>query len=409
MGRIAIYIGRHLCTAPRPLKEADALAIAGHEVSIYGLWSDARLVARDRELLRNRAWRFEPYADCRGETRWGALRWLSLRANQRWARELFRRFGRTSPELFGYGTSRLLDHARHTAWDLAIFHSEAGLWAGSVLHRMGRRVGMDFEDWFSQDLAPDQRAGRPIATLSQLEAQALHFGPYVLSTSKAMATALANAYGGPTPAVIYNCFPRAEAPGTHAAVDSARVRLHWFSQTVGPHRGLEALFGSLAYLPPNWELNLIGDDAHGHAEKLLALIPAALHQRVTFAPTVPNAKLAERIADNDIGLALDVSEIVNRNVTITNKLFQYMQAGLAIVASDTAGHREILDQVPEAGTIFQSQSPGELTHAITTLLTDIKRLQVAKLAAKRAALGPFAHENQIPRYAELAQKALSGT
>lgn len=409
MARIAIYIGRHLCTAPRPCKEADALSAAGHQVTVSGLWSDPRLVARDRALLSGRKWAFVPFADCRPGTLQRRWRWGCVRLRHRLAREWFAQTGRVSADLFGYGTNHMLAHAERSAADLSLFHSEGGLWVAKRLHRAGRRVGVDFEDWYSQDLPPAKRAGRPIDALKTLEAAALRVGPYVLATSHAMADALAQAYGGPAPTVIYNTFPIAEAARTpvHLADQgSHRVSLHWFSLFLGPDRGLETLFAALPCLSGNWKLCVRADDPGNFNAQLLAMLPAALAGRVEFRPTVPNAELAERIAEHDIGLALDVSAIPSRNLTVTNKLFQYLQAGLAVVASDTAGHREILEQAGAAGELFAAGDAISLAGALARLCDDPGRLSSARRAARAAGETVFAHERQEPIYAELARRAL---
>ncbi|QYM80483.1 glycosyltransferase [Horticoccus luteus] len=407
MARIAIYVGRHLCTAPRPCKEADALAAAGHIVTVHGLWSDPRLVARDEALLANRVWKFTPYADCRPDTLHRRWRWWRVRARNRLARELFVRTGRITADIFGYGTAALAAHAKNSTADLALFHSEGGLWTARQLHRAGRRVGMDFEDWFSRDLPPAKHTGRPLAALAQLESAALRFGPYVLATSHAMADALANAYAGPKPAVIYNTFPIADAPPARtAAIDPRRISLHWFSLFLGPDRGLETLFAALPALQENWELHLRADDPGHYAAHLTASLPERLRSRVHFSPTVSNAELPARIAGHDIGLALDVSHIPSRNLTVTNKLFQYLQAGLAVVASDTAGHAEILEQARDAGELFTAGDSVALTAALQRFCSDPVRLVAAKQAARRAGETIFAHERQAPLYADLADRAL---
>ena len=65
MSRILILVAGHLCNAPRPLKEAETLAAAGHEVTVRGLWFDSELADRDRDLTLNRRFGFEPIQDLR--------------------------------------------------------------------------------------------------------------------------------------------------------------------------------------------------------------------------------------------------------------------------------------------------------------------------------------------------------
>ncbi len=52
MAKILILIGAHICTAPRPQKEAEALANAGHDVTVAGFWSDPNLAKRESHNLR---------------------------------------------------------------------------------------------------------------------------------------------------------------------------------------------------------------------------------------------------------------------------------------------------------------------------------------------------------------------
>lgn len=410
MARIRIFIARHLCTAPRAQKEAAALAEAGHDVIVHGVWFDPVLSARDEQITARQPWNFVPVADGRPLNRVRRWRWFRLRASHRLANLLYRRARIVTADLFGYAHRHLARVARQAPADLAIFHSEGGLWLADQLRRAGRRVGVDFEDWFSQDLPPAARAARPVATLRELERQLLRHTRYTLTTSHALANALAADAHSAEPAVIYNAFPASVAPLAAAATrdrrDPARISLHWFSLVAGPDRGLETLATALADVPPTCEIHLRGDGSENFRTALRARFPAAHRPHLYFHPTVANAELPARIAEHDIGLALDVSRIPSRNLTITNKLFQYLQGGLAVVASDTAGHREVLQATPEAGVLFAAEDSAALGSALRDLLANPARLARAKAAARLAAATTFAHERQKPRYAELAAAAL---
>lgn len=410
MARIRIFIARHLCTAPRPQKEAAALAAAGHEVTVHGVWWDPVLVARDQELAAGQPWRLEPVTDCRPRSPLHRLRWLYYRSQHRFARWRYRHNATLTADLFGYAHGALAACAHRAPADLAIFHSEGGLWMADRLRRRGRRVGMDFEDWFSQDLPLNAREGRPVAELQSMERSLLRHLRYVLATSHAMAAALAEDAGSAPPAVIYNAFPSDDHPPVEPAPadrrDPKAVSLHWFSLVVGPDRGLETLARALTHVPPGCEIHLRGDGAETYRSHWLSLAPAAHRPNIFFHPTVPNATLPARIAEHDIGLALDVSRIPSRDLTITNKTFQYLQGGLAIAASDTAGHREVLAAAPGAGGLFPAEEPAALGALLRDLVTHRDRLQQMKTRARTAASTVFAHERQVPLYAELAASAL---
>ncbi len=58
-------------------------------------------------------------------------------------------------------------------------------------------------------------------------------------------------------------------------------------------------------------------------------------------PLIPANELLSRVAEHDIGLALELRQPDSRNLTVTYKFLHYLLAGLAVVASDTAGQSEV--------------------------------------------------------------------
>ena len=408
MSEILILIGAHLCTAPRPQKEAEALANAGYDVTVRGFWFDPELAKRDRLLAANKKWRFEPIIDFQPAHRF--KNW-QVRLEGRLAKEKFRRFGSFSPALLGYGATAMLQAARQARADLTIVHSEAGLWVGNQLLNEGFRVGVDFEDWFSEDLLPEARVARPIPQLKALESRLARECTYSLTTSHALAQALAEAYRAPKPTVIYNAFPWSE----RRQIDSQKrdrhnldlPSLHWFSQTIGPGRGLETLFQALPHLKTPVEIHLRGNYPESYRQYLEPLIPDRWRDRVFIHPTVPNGELLSRIAEHDIGLALEHSEISSRNLTVTNKLFQYFQGGLSVIATDTVGQREILSPRSEVGSLIPNGDSIALAQAVEELLCTSERLFSAKSASLEAAEKQFSWEDQEEKLWQAAEFALT--
>ncbi len=407
MAKILILIGAHLSTAPRPQKEAETLAKAGHKVIVRGFWFDPELVKRDKLLIQNRQWRFIPIIDFQPHNRWHNLK---VRLQGKIARELYKRFKIFSPELLGYGARAMLKVARETKADLTIVHSEAGLWVGNQLLNDGLKVGVDFEDWFSEDLLPEARVNRPIQQLKEYESRLAQQCQYCLATSHAMADALAQTYDTPKPTVIYNTFPlseRAKIDGTIKDRKNLKLpSLHWFSQTIGIGRGLETLFSALNHLQTPVEIHLRGNYPESAKQLLEPLIPEGWHKYIYFHPTIPNHELLSRIAEHDIGLALEKIDIYNRNLTVTNKLFQYLHGGLSVVATDTLGQKEILSQYSQLGNLIPSNNPVALAKVLDNLLQDFDRLNRAKNNALKIFQDKLCWENQEAILLNQATKAL---
>lgn len=407
LASILILMGGHLCTAPRPQKEADALASAGHDVLVRGVWFDPELAERDQLLLNGVEWRFEPVLDFRRSA--SRLTNLRVRLRSRIARELYLRWGRFTPDLHGYGVTQMLAVAREARADLTIVHSESGLWVGNQLLDEGFNVGVDFEDWFSKDFLPEGRSARWVAELKGLESRLARDCKYCLTTSNALAEALSLAYCVRKPTVVYNVFPLADRDKLdHQKRDRQNLRLpsvHWFSQTIGPGRGLGVLLEALRHLKASAEIHLRGNYAGSSRKWLEALIPAEWRNRFFIHPTVPNGELMSRIAEHDIGLALESPVIPSRDLTITNKLFQYLQAGLAVIATDTAGQREIFSQWPGVGKLIPS-NPLALANALEQLLGSSSDLAAAKAASIDASKRRLNWEREANCLLEAAENAL---
>jgi glycosyltransferase involved in cell wall biosynthesis len=410
--RILILIGAHLWTSPRSQKEAEALASAGHDVTISGIWFDELGARRDRELAVGKPWKFRPALDIRGTTASGRMRNMAVRVRRRIDRELCSRRGWRLAAALGYGAHGLLREALAHSADLTIVHSEANLWVGNELLDRGRRVGVDFEDWFSEDLRHDGEQARAMQWLQELEQRLLRECPYSITTSTAMSAALAERYRAPPPAVVYNVFPFSEREGIDGLYSDRKDRTipsvhYWFSQTIGPERGLETFFCASRDIALPFEIHLRGRMAANYEDTIERLLPASVRERLFIHDTVPNRDLLSRIAEHDIGLALETSERTSRQLSITNKLFQYMQGGLAVIATDTRGQAEVFANEPAIGRMVANNDPTALRDTLIAFLNDRARLRAAQAAAVEAARRTFCWERQSSLVVSCADRALA--
>jgi glycosyltransferase involved in cell wall biosynthesis len=409
VARIHIVIAGHLAMSPRGRREASILHAAGHHVTISGIWFDSHLAIIDRELMLRRNLRFHAALDLRAQAGfWPRLR---ARAKGRCARELFRRAGRFTPALLGHGVAEQLRAARLADADLTIVHGEGGLWIAQELLRDGRRVGVDFEDWFSRDLPPADHLARPVNELARLEEWVLRRASYRVASSRCLARALAAACDVPEPAVVTNAGQDRAPYGPDEPLPDgpAPLRLHWFSQTIGPARGLELLFDALPMTSRPVRVTLRGACSERNRAWLDRTIPEAIRHAIAIAPAVPPWRLAKCVAEHHLGLALETDAIPSRDVCISNKFFQYLASGLAVIATDTQGQQEAFAPCPHAGTLLAEASPPMLARAIDAYAADPCRLAHARRAARVAADGPWNGERERDVIAGEARRALAGT
>jgi glycosyltransferase involved in cell wall biosynthesis len=404
--KVLILIGGHLATAPRPQKEAAALRAAGVDVVMRGVWFDETLAAEDADLARRIGIDFAPALDLRP----GSDGRFSSRIHQRIARELFTRLGVTTPRAFGLGGPELLQEARRIRPGLTIVHSEAGLWVARKLESEGNRVAADFEDWFSHDLPLSERTGRPVAALEKIERDILRRAPLCMTTTRALALALAKDSGAErVPLFVPNAFPAADRAaamkGKRDERDRQAVSFHWFSQTVGPGRGLETLAQALPRLRGQWQLSLRGS-LRGHTAWFERTFPSNLRDRVRLLEPVRNDELLSRTMSHDVGLALEEPYCPSKDLTAANKLFESMRAGLAVVATRTKGQEEILDASPGAGVLVRPADPEDLARAMQSLIDDRDLLRKMRERAVEAAETTWAWERHAPALVEAVRRAI---
>ena len=408
--RIVLISGNSLCHNPRVMKAASALARNGYDVHVLGAWLEADLKARDQAILAQAQFRFEPVFDATLPGIWRTAAHTLRRARRKVANTVYAFAGWQCRDQLGYGIGRLLARARALAADLYIAHSEPALHVAWRLMQDGRRTGVDMEDWYSQDLLADARAQRPVGLLRRLESALLVKGVYATCPSGAMSEALAAAYGGKPPAIIYNAFSAAE----WATIDDVRKDRHnaavpsiyWFSQTLGPGRGLEDLIAALPLLDRDVEIHLRGRAAPGMEEWIRSQMPARWQERVFLHPLVPNEELLSRLAGYDIGFAGEQPSCRSRDLTVTNKILHYLLGGLAVVASDTAGQREVAMQASGAVTLYEQGNPVALAQALRTVIDSPDNLARAKAASLQAAERTFCWERQEQVLLQNIQEAL---
>ena len=398
--RLLIVTNGPLSRNPRVEKEARILGTAGHDVTVLGIRNHAPSLASDAELAAGAPFR-HLQIDLLGSR---PLIWLR-RLRVRLARDIAHRLRLPSIQSLGPAAALLREVRAHPA-ELVLVHNELPHWIGARLIREGRRVGADIEDWHSEDLLPQERGGRPLALLRSVEKTLLHGAVHLTTTSAALADGLHAAYGGRRASVVSNSFPLPPRPRCTQAPAESPPAFFWFSQTTGPGRGLELFLAAWARTTRDSRLVLLGEVAADYTKTLLAGLPPSFRSRVTFLPLVSPAELPGLIARHDIGLALEQPFIRNRDLTITNKILQYLGAGLAVIASDTAGQREVLTRDPDAGLIVALHETTALGQALDKILADRTALHARQLAARRLAESHYCWEREGPRLVALVEAAL---
>ena len=181
----------------------------------------------------------------------------------------------------------------------------------------------------------------------------------------------------------------------------------WFSQTLGPGRGIEEFLAAWRATSQPSRVLLVGEAAPAYVAELLGALPAERRDRLTVQGLVAPDALPALLAQQDVGLALEPTSPRNKDLTISNKILQYLNAGLAVVATPTAGQSEVLARVPGAGVLLPAEAPEATTRMLDDLLRDRAALELRQQAARRGAEEFFCWEREAPRLLARVEAALA--
>jgi glycosyltransferase involved in cell wall biosynthesis len=171
-----------------------------------------------------------------------------------------------------------------------------------------------------------------------------------------------------------------------------------FAGFVRPWHGLEAALDAMAAMPERPELHLlvVGDGPARRELEARARV-LGLERRLTVLGVVPRERVPAMLAAMDI--ALQPSAVAYASPL---KLFEYMAAGLAIVAPDQPNIREVLEHGRDA-LLFAPGEEGGLSRAIERLCRD-ETLRRRLGAGARATIlaGGYTWDANASRVAALA-------
>ena len=414
--KICLVTPLHLSYNPRVLKEADALHAAGHQVRVVAMNLEESKARLDQSLMAPRRWKLE-MLNVRRDKPAGRLRWLKatlrqrlyqrIRALEKLPGGLDKAYSRYVLEL-----SRLA--AREPA-DLVIAHVLPALpAAAAAARRWNAKLGFDAEDFHRGEIHEADGHGAFLRRLIMaVEQKYIPRCDYLSAASDGIGGAYASTLGVRKPVTILNVFPLSERNG-HTPVEELRkerqgkgLSLYWYSQRIGADRGLDDALQAVSLLSKGVHIHLRGAWAAGYEtvfrDKVRAL---GIEEQVHILPPAPPEQLVERAAQHDVGLALEAGATENRRVAVTNKILNYLLAGLAVAATDVPGQRAIMEGASGAGVLFKPGDAPVLARQLKQWIENPGQLQMAKARSRQCAEENFCWDMEKEKLIKAVEDAL---
>jgi glycosyltransferase involved in cell wall biosynthesis len=443
--RVAMYVAKDTSRDTRVLREADALAAAGHDVVLVALLSDGspqpteerrpsgvRLVriprgdslSRWRTVQRRAAYPWRARGTlARGvavDVRSGPSGWLRAGAKALaavvalpWIAYRVVAYGLLGDRLPGLRRHGQLDYVM--TWRLSVYgwarvaatvapdadvhhgHDVKGLVA-AVAAAKGTPALVVYD---SHELYPESglhaRQG-PFARwwLRSLERRLARHAVALVTVNRTLEAILRNNLGITRSVVVHNAPPRWIPPDP--APDLLREHLHLppearialYHGAFAPDRGLRQLADAI--LEPGMDDTHLVFLGYGRLRDELAERAAApaSRGRIHLLDAVPPDDLAAWVASADVGVMPNQPVSANQRLSTPNKLFESMAVGLPIVSSDFPERRRIIldDPAGRLGAVCDPTKP----EAIAAAIRSIVDLPIAERAALRSRILQAAHE-----------------
>jgi glycosyltransferase involved in cell wall biosynthesis len=192
-----------------------------------------------------------------------------------------------------------------------------------------------------------------------------------------------------TPSIVMNC-PPIESARVPRPTPNGRLRAIYQS-SVGPGRFHEDLLLAADHADgASITIRMTGIDIDALRGEVASL---GLGDRVEIVEPVPADRLVEGLDGFDVGLIINRPVTLNDELVLPNKLFEYMMAGLAVVAPDLPQLAEVIER-EQAGVTFPAGDPQAMGRAIRRLAEDRPLLERLRGNARRAALDTYNAEAQ---------------
>ena len=162
----------------------------------------------------------------------------------------------------------------------------------------------------------------------------------------------------------------------------------------GPGRAFDDLLEALA-LAPNARLTVRVVHADPEALRREVARHGGLGERVVVADPVPPHEVVSGLRGFDVGLVFDRPVTRNTELSLPNKVFDYLMAGLAVVVPAMPALAALVEE-GGVGVTFEPGRPGALAERLEELAADRERLAAMRARARTLARERYNAQRQTP-------------
>jgi glycosyltransferase involved in cell wall biosynthesis len=207
----------------------------------------------------------------------------------------------------------------------------------------------------------------------------------MITVSDSIAEIFRERYGIPV-SVVRNIPPNRGFKKTHTREDlklpADRKIIILQGSGINIQRGAEELIQAMRYLDGYHLLLIGGGDVMGKLKQMAQDL--SLGDRILFRGRMPVEELFQYTCNADLGISIDKDTNPNYRYSLPNKLFDYIHAGIPVLASPLVEVKRIVEEY-EIGTMIRDHNPEHIAECIKSTFSNEKQLAKWKENLKFAA------------------------
>ena len=227
-----------------------------------------------------------------------------------------------------------------TNFDYIICRELSTLFAGVLVKRKRRNTKLIFD---SNELSVEVHSGMKKRVWNLIQRFCLPYCNVVIHAEENRRRHFVNRYKIDTerqPNILLENFPYYNPAKRQACSD--QVKVIYFGG-IGPQRGIEEMVQAFSQLP-EFQLDLMGLGSANYLKEIEDWLRDRNAKNIRILPPIDDSLIYKIFPEYMVGIAFYPNTNLNDYFCAPNKVYQYLQSGMAVITTDNPGLRERLEQ-----------------------------------------------------------------
>lgn len=379
--KVLIICNNEICYNPRLLKAADYLSARGVEVHVYNPVTGAASEKIYNDVKQSSHWKIIEN-DISKRSRRSYYKWAYVSVLHKLYTRLWDKFN-YKPAFVKYMNKGLIlnNINLNIKYNFIMVNLIDNLpYAAKIKRRSGGKIVYDSQEYFVGQYQKYEK--EKLDWVTKAEKDFISDVDILITTTNVMRERLFADYKLSIPAFRVRNTPSAKmlasARNEQTQGDALKLVWHGMGIYLNNTRGVHILVQAIGKCKQNVLLTLQGLLPDSQKQILDGYVKTlGIENKIAIVPPADPYDIVGSIRKYDVGLIGELPEEDNQRLTSSNKLFDYLNAGLAVVASDLPGLNETVRDM-NLGLTYEPGNIDALAAAIDKLAEDRQLLNELK-------------------------------